>query len=482
MTTSTEELIRQGVDKNQLQAVFEQQQERALQLRKESAHDRITRLKKLRDWILAHKEEIREALKADFQKPVAETDLSEIYVATSEIRHAISHLKKWMKPTGVAAPLTMLGTKSWIQYEPKGVCLIISPWNFPFNLALGPIVSAIAAGNTIILKPSEMTPHTSKLMETMAKETFAAAELSVVQGGVDASQALLQLPFDHIFFTGSPQVGKIVMEAAAKNLSSVTLELGGKSPTIIDDTADIKDATKKLVFGKFMNNGQTCVAPDYILIHESKKEDFLSQMKEEITSAYDPRGKGIPASKDYARVINDRNYDRLIGMVDGALASGAKLYTGNGREKESRYLSPTIITDVPEDSALMQEEIFGPVLPVVTYTDLDEAIAFINKKPKPLALYIFSKSKKNTKRVLNATSAGGTGINDVVLQFLHLNLPFGGVNNSGIGKSHGYFGFLAFSNERAVVKQRIGFTASTLLRPPYGPLTRKILDLMIKYF
>ena len=481
MTTSTAQ-VSEEVDHARLQNIFGQQQERALQLRKERAEDRITRLKKLRDWIMAHREDIREALKADFQKAPAETDLSEIYVATSEIRHAISHLKKWMKPQPVAAPLTLLGTKAWIQYEAKGVCLIIAPWNFPFNLAIGPLVSAIAAGNTVVIKPSELTPHTSKLMEAMAEELFAPAEVAVFQGGVAMSQALLALPFDHIFFTGSPQVGKIVMAAAAKNLSSVTLELGGKSPAIIDETANVKDAAKKLVYGKFLNNGQTCIAPDYLLVHQSQKEALLSAMKETITSYYDPRGKGIPESKDYARVINDRHFERLTRMIDDALHAGAKLYTGNGRAAAQRYLSPTIIDNAPDNSALMQEEIFGPVLPVKTYQNLDEALKFINGRPKPLALYLYSKSQKNIGQVLKATSAGSTAINDNVLQFLHLNLPFGGVNNSGIGKSHGYHGFLAFSNERSVVKQRIGMTTSSFLRPPYGPFTRKILDLMIKYF
>ncbi|MEM8861937.1 MAG: aldehyde dehydrogenase family protein, partial [Chloroflexota bacterium] len=412
----------------------------------------------------------------------AEVDLTEIYPVLTEIKHAIAHLKSWARPKRVEAPLALLGTSSYIKFEPKGVCLIISPWNFPFNLTIGPLVSAIAAGNTAMIKPSEMTPHTSAMMERLVKDLFEENLVAMFQGGIPITQALLDLPFDHIFFTGSPSVGKIVMKAAAAHLTSVTLELGGKSPVIVDGDVDIKDAAEKISWGKFINNGQTCVAPDYLLVHESIAKDFTSALIKSTEKQFRGRAKSIEESSDYARLVNDKHFIRLVEMLDISVSSGTKVEFGGESNGTTRYLAPTIVSQVPLNSPLMSEEIFGPILPILTYKNLEDAISQINKFPKPLALYYFGRSKKNQKSVLHQTSSGGVCINECVLHFNHANLPFGGVNNSGIGKSHGRHGFEAFSNEKAVLKQRVGLTSSKFIYPPYTPSVKRIIDLMVRYF
>ena len=453
----------------------------ALTWRSSSAEDRIQRLKAIRTWINGHQNEIREALWNDFQKPELETDLSEIYPVTSEINHTIKHLKSWMKTKSLPAPLAMIGTKAKVQFEPKGVALIISPWNYPFNLAIGPLVSAIAAGCPTVIKPSELTPHTSALIEKMITDTFHESEVTVIQGDASVSQALLALPFDHIFFTGSPQIGKVVMENAAKHLTSVTLELGGKSPAIITESADLKDAAQKIIYGKLVNCGQTCVAPDYILVQESKLDLLLSELKVAIQQMYDADFKGIDNSKDLARIVNDRHFARLKSYLDDAVQKGAKVAFGGKSNPHHRFLEPTLLTHITEELEIAHEEIFGPILPIIPYQTIGDAIDHINRKPKPLALYVFDKSK-TYEQVLEKTSSGNAVINDCVLHFIHNELPFGGVNTSGIGKAHGHYGFLAFSNEKGVLKQRIGYNNVTLLRPPYGVKAKKIVESLIRWF
>lgn len=425
---------------------------------------------------------IRQALWEDFKKPAPEVDLSEIYPVTSEINHTLKQLKGWMKPSSVSTPLSMIGTSGKIHYEPRGTALILSPWNFPFNLTLGPLVSALAAGCPAIIKPSELSPATSELIQRMIQTLFPTDELAVYLGEVDVAEALLSLPFDHIFFTGSPAVGKIVMKAASEHLSSVTLELGGKSPAIVDADADLGDAAGKLIWGKFMNCGQTCVAPDYILVHESQKERLLMELKVCLQKYYDPSFKGIEQSPDYARIIAPRHYQRLIGYLDDALGKGAKLEFGGQSEESTRYLAPTLLSGVSSEMAVAQEEIFGPILPILTFSEIEEAIRYINAKPKPLALYYFGKNTKLAQKVIAETSSGNAVINDCVVHFLHNTLPFGGVNNSGLGKAHGHAGFLAFSHEKGVLSQRIGLNNATLLRPPYGMKAKQIIQSLIKWF
>ncbi|MTI30019.1 aldehyde dehydrogenase family protein [Xanthovirga aplysinae] len=445
-----------------------------------SLKERKDRLKRLHQAVLHYQKDIQEALYLDFQKNPGETDLSEILAITSEIKHSLRHLKKWMKPKRVSTPLSLFGSVSHIRQEPKGVVLIISPWNFPFNLTFGPLVSALAGGNRVILKPSEMTPHSSSLIKRIVKNTFTEEEVAVFEGDHTVAQALLEKPFDHIFFTGSPQVGKIVMGAAAKNLSSVTLELGGKSPVIIDHSADIKEAAQKICWGKFINNGQTCIAPDYILVHESKKEEFIENMRIFIEKAYGEE-TDIISSNDYARIVNQNHFTRINHLLEEAIEKGAKVRFGGITKSSERFISPTLLDNVDLNSKVMQEEIFGPVLPIISYSDLEEALHLIQKKEKPLALYVYSKNRRNIRDILQNTSAGGSCVNDNVLHFFQLNLPFGGVNNSGIGKAHGFHGFQAFSNERGVLRQPTKFSAAKLMFPPYTKTVRKLIELTIKW-
>lgn len=465
-----------------ISSVFDSQLKTSINWRNSTSEERSARLKKLRSWIIEHQPEIREALWLDFKKPVAEVDLSEIFPVSSEINHALKNLGSWMKPKSVPTPMPMLGTKGKIYFEPKGRALILAPWNFPFNLTVGPLVSALAAGCPCIIKPSEMSPHTTELISGMIKDLFDPSEVAVFTGAVEVATSLLELPFDHIFFTGSPAVGKIVMKAASKHLCSVTLELGGKSPVIIDQGADLEDAASKIIWAKFINCGQTCIAPDYILIPKDNLEEFSMRAKVCLQKFYDPAFKGIEKSPDYARIINSRQLERLQSYLQDALEKGAKLEFGGKLDENDRYLEPTVISNITSEMDVFKEEIFGPILPVITYSDLDEAISIINSKPKPLALYFFGNDSKNSKKVLRGTSSGNVVLNDCVLHFLHNELPFGGVNNSGIGKSHGYHGFLAFSNEKGVLKQRVGYNNVTLLRPPYGIKAKQIIASLIKWF
>lgn len=407
------------------------------------------------------------ALKSDFGKPEAEVILSEILPVTQEIRHTLRHLRGWMRPTRHLPSLTTLGTSARVVPQARGVCLIISPWNYPFNLALGPLVSCLAAGNSAILKPSEMTPATSALIAKIIAETFPPDLVTVIEGGKDVSQVLLALPFDHIFFTGSPAVGRVVMEAASKHLTSVTLELGGKSPTIVGQDADIELAAKWIAFGKFINAGQTCIAPDHLFVHSAVKERFLAALRARIAKAY---GSGAD-SPHLAKIVNDHHARRLSGLLDDAKAKGAKVLSGGSAQ--GRAIEPTLIEAITPEMEIDREEIFGPVLPVMTYDDIETVLARINARPKPLSLYIFDRDKARVDHILAATSSGGAGVNLTVLQYSHSGLPFGGVNNSGIGSAHGYEGFRAFSHERALLCNR--FSALPLVFPPYDGLAGRLI-------
>lgn len=445
-----------------------------------TVQERRAKLKRLLDWLLEHREEIQAAMAADYAKPPFEVDLSEIWVVVSEIRHIRRRLKQWMKPRKVAPTLPLLTAEAWIQYEPKGVVLIISPWNLPFNLTLSPLISAIAAGNCAIVKPSELTPHSAALMETMVTELFPEEEIVLFQGGRDVAEALLAKPFHHIFFTGSPEIGKKVMAAAARHLSTVTLELGGKSPTIVDKSANLKMAADKIAWGKYFNCGQVCLAPDYLLVEAAVVEPFLNYLKAAVRQKFSGGGD-FKDSGDYGRIVNRQHHQRLTDVLNKTLDQGAELVLGGAADQDQAYLEPTIVGAVTADSPIMETEIFGPILPVLTYESLDEALDLINRKPKPLGLYIFSRNRKNIKRILAETSAGGTSINEVVLHYFQLNLPFGGINYSGFGKSHGEFGFKVFSNERAVLKN-VEHSPLKILHPPYTPFVKKVIDWVLKYF
>lgn len=464
---------------NPFYGIFNRQKANQLKIGNTSYKERLNKLDLLKNALEGdYKQKLRDAMYADFKKPFLETDLTEIYPVLSEIKFAKSNLKSWIKNQKVNTPLALLGASSYIKYEPKGVCLIISPWNFPINLTFGPLVSAIAAGNTVILKPSEMTPNASKVMGEIVKALFDEDEVVLVEGEVEVSENLLKLPFNHIFFTGSPQVGKIVMKAASKHLSSVTLELGGKSPTIIDASANLEKAVEKLIFGKFTNAGQTCIAPDYVLLHSSLKEKFTTLFKSKIVAFYSEQAE---QSDSYCRIVNQKHFERLSSYIEEAKQNGSHIASGGAINASDNFIEPTLVFDAPEDSKLMQDEIFGPILPVKLFSNLQEPVDYINSKEKPLALYIYSKTDKTIDFIMSNTRAGSGCINHNLLQFLNHNLPFGGSNNSGIGKSHGIFGFEAFSNRRSMMKQHtVG--ATDLLRPPYTNFKQKLIDLTLKWF
>lgn len=462
----------------EIRRVFERQREAALRLRASTAEERKAKIRRLKDAVLAHAEDIRRAGEADFKKPPAEVELTEILPVVAEANDALRKLKKWMKPTRVWPSRAAVGLKAWVQYQPKGRCLIISPWNYPVNLSFGPLVSALAAGNAAILKPSEMTPNLSAVMVKIVREVFPEDEVAIFEGDARVAQALLELPFDHIFFTGSPAIGKVVMAAAAKHLASVTLELGGKSPTIIDETADLKAAARNILWGKFTNDGQTCIAPDYIYVHATVKEAFVQHCRQTLEASYGADPQAWKRSPYLARIVNARHTARIKALLDDARARGARVLTGGEVDESACYVAPTLLDGIPEDAKIMEEEIFGPLLPIIAYDDLDEVIRRINAQPKPLALYIWSRNRAHIDKVMTLTSSGGACINNTVVHFLHGNLPFGGVNNSGIGNAHGHWGFKAFSHERAVVRTRIPLAA--MFFPPYTDWTRRIARLLIK--
>ncbi|HMU87868.1 MAG TPA: aldehyde dehydrogenase family protein [Agitococcus sp.] len=468
----------QEADPQQIQNVFALQQATAIRWRESTAEQRIARLKSLREAVLAHRDDFYQAFAKDYRKPSAEVDVTELMPVLDEIRHATGRLKQWMKPEKVKPTSLMLTTSAWIEYQPRGRVLIIAPWNYPLNLCFGPLVSALAAGNTAIIKPSEMMPNVSAVMAKIIQETFTPQEVALFEGSLPTAEALLALPFDHIFFTGSPMVGKVVMAAAAKNLTSVTLELGGKSPTIIDQSANLQVAAETLMWGKFLNNGQTCVAPDHIYVHQAVKDAFVAECRKVIHARYGATAGEQKMNPDLTRIVNTRHTQRIANLLNEAVELGAKITVGGQTDIESCYIAPTIVENIPTQAKIMSEEIFGPVLPIISFEHIDTVIAEINANPKPLALYIWSYNEENIEKVVSRTSSGGVCINHCLMQFVHGNLPFGGVNNSGIGNSHGHFGFKAFSHERAVVKAS-KLMMVRLFFPPYDESRRKVIKMTV---
>ncbi len=432
--------------------------------------ERRAALDRLAAAIRAHEAALIQALQDDLGRPEAEAILLDYLPVLAEIRHTRRHLRSWMRPRRVASTLATFGASGRIIPQPRGVCLIISPWNVPFALALSPLVSALAAGNSAILKPSELTPATSALIARMIAQTFPPDLVTVIEGDKEVAERLLALPFDHIFFTGSPAVGKIVMAAAARNLTSVTLELGGKSPTIIGPDADLKQAADWIAFGKFVNAGQVCISPDHLFVHDSVKDRFLTLLRARIARAY---GSG-PASPHLSRIVSDRHAASMTELLTDARAKGAQVTLDHGAQ--GRAVGPALIEAITPEMRLDQEEIFGPLLPILPYSDLGPVIDRINARDKPLALYIFDRDPSRIDRILAETTSGGVGINLTVVQYTQSNLPFGGVNSSGLGASNGIHGFRAFSHERAVLRNR--FLALPLLFPPYGPRTLRLIRLI----
>lgn len=462
-------------------SIFERQADTALRLRGSTWQERVAKIRRLRDAVIAHTEDWYRAAEADFNKPPGEVDLGEILPICLEANQAIRHLRTWMKPKRVWPTWLTLGTRSHIQYVPRGRCLIMGPFNYPVNLTLSPLVSAVAAGNTVILKPSELTPHLSNLIARVVREVFSEDEVAVIEGDAHVAQALQQLPFDHVFFTGSPAVGKQVMAAASNHLASVTLELGGKSPTIVDADADLPLAARNIIWAKFTNAGQTCIAPDHVYVHESIKAAWIECCRRELAKAYGSSLQQQQDSPHLARIVNARHAARLQGMLSDAVARGAQVIVGGAWDEASRFVQPTIIDRIPNDARMMQEEIFGPLLPVIGFQDLDTVIASINAAPKPLALYIYSRNRKHIDRVLTQTVSGGACVNHALVHYLHGRLPFGGIHHSGMGYAHGHHGFKTFSHERGVVHSQMTWTTRLLSAGQVPGFVRRLVKAAWKF-
>lgn len=441
------------------QEFFNSNQTKDINFRKEQLH-------KLKRVLKANETALYEAIFKDFGKSEFETYLSELSVLYHEIKIFIKKIKKWNKPKRVSTGFTNFPAKSYIIPEPLGVTLVIGAWNYPYYLSLLPAVSAMAAGNTVILKPSEIPTRTSAIMAKLINENFPEEVFHVVEGGVDETTELLRYRFDKIFFTGSTAVGKIIYQAAAKHLTPVTLELGGKSPTFVMADADIKMSAKRIVWAKYLNAGQTCVAPDYILVEKSIESPFLEALRAEIETNYQIEDQNI---ENYSKIVNTKNLDRLSALIDQD-----KLYCGGNVFKEQRQISPTILKDISFDDEVMQDEIFGPILPVLTFSDLDEAIKQVKARPKPLSCYVYSKNRRLINKILSELSFGGGAVNDSVMQLSNSNLPFGGVGFSGMGSYHGKAGFDTFSHFKSILDKPFW------LEPPvkYAPYSKKKLNLI----
>ncbi|MCU4247545.1 aldehyde dehydrogenase [Staphylococcus aureus] len=434
-------------------AFFNTQQTKDISFRKDQ-------LKKLSKAIKSYESDILEALYTDLGKNKVEAYATEIGITLKSIKNARKELKNWTKTKNVDTPLYLFPTKSYIKKEPYGTVLIIAPFNYPFQLVFEPLIGAIAAGNTAIIKPSELTPNVARVIKRLINETFDANYIEVIEGGIEETQTLIHLPFDYVFFTGSENVGKIVYQAASENLVPVTLEMGGKSPVIVDETANIKVASERICFGKFTNAGQTCVAPDYILVHGSVKDDLITALSKTLREFY---GQNIQQSPDYGRIVNLKHYHRLTSLLNSAQMN---IVFGGHSDEDERYIEPTLLDHVTSDSAIMQEEIFGPILPILTYQSLDEAIAFIHQRPKPLSLYLFSEDENATQRVINELSFGGGAINDTLMHLANPKLPFGGVGASGMGRYHGKYSFDTFTHEKSYIFKSTRLESGVHL-PPY---------------
>ncbi|AIE74710.1 MULTISPECIES: aldehyde dehydrogenase family protein [unclassified Synechocystis] len=434
-----------------------------------SMRERLMALTKLKGHIQAQEEEIITALKQDFGKPPFESYVNEILGVIREINYYQKHLKEWSRSRRVGTNLMVFPASAQLRPEPLGVVLIISPWNYPFYLCLMPLIGAIAAGNCVVIKPSEYTPATSAVIAQLIESVFPPSWATVLEGDETISQQLLQEKFDHIFFTGSPRVGRLIMAAAADNLTPVTLELGGKSPCVVDREINLQETAKRIIWGKLVNAGQTCVAPDYLLVEQSCLEQLLPALQQAIKTLF---GENPAHSPDYTRIVNQRQWSRLVSLL-----SHGKVFTGGEHNEGDRYIAPTLIIDPDLNSPLMQGEIFGPILPILTYQSLSEAIDFINTKPKPLALYFFSNNGQKQEQILQSTSSGSVCFNDILLHLTVADLPFGGVGESGMGRYHGKATFDTFSNYKSILRRP--FWGETNLRyPPYG----KKMNLIKKLF
>ncbi|HVP80990.1 MAG TPA: aldehyde dehydrogenase [Thermodesulfobacteriota bacterium] len=430
---------------------------------------RIGQLKTLKDSIERNEKIILEALYKDLRKSEIEAYNSEVLVVAADIDYVLKRIKKWVRPRKVRTPLIHLPAKSLIYPEPAGVILILSPWNYPFQLTFVPLIGAIAAGNCAVLKPSEYAPHTSAAMAEIIRDNFEQDYITVAEGGVDVSQALLQEKFDHIFFTGSTDVGKRVMRAASEHLTPVTLELGGKSPSVVWKDANIEVASRRILWGKFLNAGQTCVAPDYLLVHQDISQRFVEALIDGLRKFYGPSPQ---QSKDYGRIVNERHFERLRKYLE----DGTVLFGGE-HDKKDLYIAPTLLSNIKESSTVMQDEIFGPILPVIEFKTIKEVVDRINSKPKPLSLYLFTEDQSVQDVILKNISSGGVCINDTVSHIVGSDLPFGGVGDSGFGSYHGKASFDSLTHYKSVLRRRFSFD-SKMKYPPYRVELKKIKKIL----
>ncbi|GAA5532015.1 aldehyde dehydrogenase family protein [Deinococcus aluminii] len=447
-----------------IQAIFEAQRAHRLRMAQTVAAERQAILRRLRGAINRHRVRLAEALASDLGKSRAEAEITELHSVVGELNHAVAHLPRWMRPRSVATPATLLGSRSRVVPEARGVTLILSPWNYPVNLALAPLVASLAAGNTVVLKPSEKAPATARALRDLLEEVFEPHLVAVVEGGADVAEALTRLPFDHIFFTGSGEIGRRVMEAAAQNLTPVTLELGGKSPAILGQGADLHLAAERIGWGKFLNAGQTCVAPDYVLVPEAQHDGFVERLREVVTRRY---GSGPDTLKDFGRLVDAASVQRLERLTRESVEAGARVVFGGQFDAGKRFISPTLVTHVTPEMPLMRQELFGPVLPILPYRDLADALALVRRLDTPLALYVFTRDPGEAEQVRRETRSGGLVVNGTVVHLTNPNLPFGGIGPSGMGSYHGEYGFRAFSHERAVLHEA-ALSPTQLSFPPYG--------------
>ncbi|WP_264229737.1 aldehyde dehydrogenase [Acholeplasma laidlawii] len=428
---------------------------------------RIRQLQKLKQLIINYQDEILEALYKDLHKSRFEAYSTEVGYVLKSLTHTIKGLKKWMKPKKVKTPYYLSGTSSYITYDALGTILIIGPYNYPFQLIIEPLIGAIAAGNTVMIKPSEFATYTEKILVKLVNNHFDKDYLYVTEGDYTVTSKLLDLKFDHIFFTGSSRVGQIVYEKASKHLTPVTLELGGKSPTIVDETANLKIAAERILFGKFLNAGQTCIAPDYIYVHDTIYDEFINILNQVINTRYSDMNY-------FGRIINERHYKRLIGLIDET-----KMIQKPTVDAETKLISPTVLIDVTWDDKVMQEEIFGPILPVLKYANLKDLVSLLKTKDKPLALYLFSNDKKNQTYVFENLTFGGGAINDTIMHVSNPYLPFGGIGMSGIGAYHGFYSFKLFSHTKGYVKKATWFDLP-IIYPPYTKFKEKLIRKIFK--
>lgn len=463
----------------EIQRIYQLQKRNLSRASGSTVKERCLKLRLLRKEIIRHRSELQQAMYSDYNKPAPEVDIAEMLVLLNEIGQVLKKLNSWLSKHRVGTPWFLFGANSYIHYEAKGQVLVISPWNFPIHLTLMPLIYSYAAGNVTLIKPSEYTPYTTVVVKKIIQLVFQENEASVLEGDVTVAQYLLALKFNHIFFTGSPGVGKLVMKAAAEHLCSVTLELGGKSPLIIDESADLNATCQFAATTKLINSGQFCISPDYVLVHENIKEKFIQGFIKQLEYKFGSSPAEL-LKGNYSLMVNGRQLERVKNILDDALHKGAKLEYGGVVQPDQEFIGPTVLSGVSEDMKICTEEIFGPILFIKTYRELQEVIDHINSGDTPLSVYLFSRNLLTKRRIRREVKTGGLTINSMGINYYNFNLPFGGLNHSGIGKSHGFWSFLEFSNAKAVMNQWSPVAGIHLVLPPFTRWTRKMIDLLLK--